>query len=158
MRPALLSCLPCLVLQTQIPPLAPNAPADKPLSTSGYDAFQKFIHDTEPYVAKARASYPDAKRRFLAGLPKGEVFFLTYRLQDPDKHGFEQAFVYVNAIRDGKVAGYIDSQLDTVKTFHQGQVVLFDESDLVDWTISKPDGTEDGNYVGKYLDSLQAAR
>jgi len=158
MRLAVILCVALQIAQAQVPDLAPNAPVDKPISTSGYDQYQKFIHDTEPFVAKAKATYPEAKRRFLAGLPKGEVFFLTYRLQDPGKRGFEQAFVYVKTIRDGKVAGFIASELDTVKTFQRGQIVLFEESDMVDWTISKPDGSEDGNFVGKYLDTLEAAR
>ncbi len=158
MRLVLILCTTCLVTQAQIPTLSSNAPVDKPISTSGYDQLQKFIHDTAPFVEKAKATYPEAKRRFLAGLPKGEVFSLTYRLQDPGKRGFEQAFVFVKTIRDGKVAGYIASELDTVKTFTRGQLVLFDESDMVDWTISKPDGTEEGNYVGKYLDTLQVAK
>jgi hypothetical protein len=27
------------------------------------------------------------------------------------------------------------------------------EKDVYDWTISRPDGSEDGNYVGKFLDT-----
>ena len=29
------------------------------------------------------------------------------------------------------------------------------ESDVLDWTISKPDGTEEGNFVGKFLDTYK---
>lgn len=37
-------------------------------------------------------------------------------------------------------------------------MISFAESMLIDWTISKPDGTEEGNYIGKFLDDYQAAQ
>ena len=27
--------------------------------------------------------------------------------------------------------------------------------EVLDWTISKPDGTEEGNFVGKFLDTYR---
>jgi hypothetical protein len=29
------------------------------------------------------------------------------------------------------------------------------ETELLDWLITKPDGTEEGNVVGKFLDTYQ---
>ena len=29
------------------------------------------------------------------------------------------------------------------------------ELEVLDWTVSKPDGTEDGNFVGKFLDTYK---
>ena len=33
------------------------------------------------------------------------------------------------------------------------QPYSFPESELVDWLIAKPDGSEEGNVVGKFLDT-----
>jgi len=63
-----------------------------------------------PYVAKARASYPAAKKRFLTGLPPGYTFSVWIRLQQNDKKNrmlAEDVFVVVETIRDGKVTGRI---------------------------------------------------
>ena len=34
-----------------------------------------------------------------------------------------------------------------------GDSYQFSESDLLDWLITHPDGSEEGNFVGKFLDS-----
>jgi hypothetical protein len=34
----------------------------------------------------------------------------------------------------------------------------FQESELVDWLISRPDGSEEGNVVGKFLDERNARK
>ena len=39
--------------------------------------------------------------------------------------------------------------------YRGGDAYSFPETDLIDWTISKPDGTEEGNFVGNFLDSYQ---
>src|SRR2546430_16223407 len=68
-----------------------------------------------PYVAKARATYPSAKRRFLAGLPPGHTFSVMVRLQaiDHAKKEVQQAdiFVDVRTIKNGKVYGRINSPM-----------------------------------------------
>jgi hypothetical protein len=133
------------------PQLAPNAPQDKPggLTAEQTNAFERAI---APYVAKARASYPEAKNRFLAGLPRGQAFFLTTRLHDKDGK-WEQVFIAVERIKDSKVTGSISSDLNTVKGFKRGQKYTFPESELLDWLITKPDGKEEGNFVGNFLDT-----
>ncbi|MBK7538639.1 MAG: hypothetical protein IPI49_25370 [Myxococcales bacterium] len=34
-----------------------------------------------------------------------------------------------------------------------GDPVQFSEQEVEDWTISRPDGSEEGNVVGKFLDT-----
>lgn len=135
--------------------LAPNAPKDQPVgSTAGtLSDFEKAI---APSLAEAKNTYPEARKRFLAGLPKQHVFFLTTRIVDPDGT-FEQVFVYVLKIDAEKkeITGIINSPLQVVRTFKQGQTITFPETKILDWTISKPDGTEEGNYIGKFLDEYQ---
>ena len=131
--------------------LAPNAPQDKPqaLQEAQFAAFERAI---SPHVAKARATYPQARQRYLNGLPRGHTFFVTTRLHD--KQGrWEQAFIQVLSIADGKIHGRIASELTLVTDLRNGQAYSFPEAELLDWLIAKPDGTEEGNVVGKFLDT-----
>ncbi|WP_395748686.1 DUF2314 domain-containing protein [Prosthecobacter sp.] len=134
-------------------PLAPNAPKDKPVHSEA-EKFAALDRAIAPYVAKARATYPDAKKRFLAGLPPRHVFFLTTRLHDK-KGNVEQVFIEVRSITHDKVSGIIASDILDVEGFKRGDAYTFAESEMLDWLISKPDGTEEGNVVGNFLDTYQ---
>ncbi|MDQ3745374.1 MAG: DUF2314 domain-containing protein [Acidobacteriota bacterium] len=131
--------------------VSPDAPKDRPKDVTR-DAVQKFEEAIKPYVEKARKSYPDAKKRFLAGLPPKHSFFVTTRLHD-EQGRFEQVFVAVTEIRDGRIKGLIASDIELVHSYKRGDSYSFPESELLDWTITKPDGTEEGNFVGKFLDT-----
>ncbi len=133
--------------------LAPNAPKDqpKPLMDGQTAAFEKAI---APYVAKAKKTYPAAKARYLAGLPRGETFFVTTRLHDATGR-MEQVFIQVAKIEGNKISGAISSEMQLVTGYHTGQSYTFSESELIDWLISKPDGSEEGNLVGKFLDTYR---
>lgn len=133
--------------------LASNAPADRPIDVKK-DKAQQFEDAIKPYIQKAKDSYPQAKKRYLAGLPAKETFFITTKLHD--KNGkFEQVFIAVREIKDGIVTGLIASDIQLVSGYKQGDRYSFPESELIDWTISKLDGTEEGNFVGKFLDTYQ---
>jgi len=110
-----------------------------------------FDQHIAPAVKQARATLPQAKRRFLKGLPSGQAFFVTTRITDPDVL-FEQVFVRVRQWQGAQVSGEIANELGTVKTYQQGQLINFPESAVLDWTISRPDSTEEGNYVGKLIE------
>jgi Uncharacterized protein conserved in bacteria (DUF2314) len=133
--------------------VAPNAPKDKPISAEDAEA-QKIEAAMKPYIEQARTTYPEVKARFLKGLPPKHTFFITTRLYDATKR-FEQVFIAVKEIKDGRITGVIASEIRLVSGFREGDTHSFPESELFDWTISKPDGTEEGNFVGKFLDSYQ---
>ena len=138
-------------------PLAPNAPADRPVSvvsslaeaSAALVAFKKHI---APAVKQGQATLPQAKRRFLQGLPEGQIFFVTTYLTDPDG-SFEQVFIRVKSWQAKQVSGLIANELGNVKSFQHNQLITFPESAVLDWTISRPDGTEEGNHIGKLLDA-----
>lgn len=144
-------------VQPQEGRLAPIAPADRQVKVfSSGDADQargKMRALIAPYVAQAQATYPEAKRRYLAGLPPGETFFVTCVLHDWTGR-FEQVFLRVDHIEAGMITGRIASQVETVHGYRGGDAHRVLEGDIVDWTISKPDGSEEGNFVGKFLDTL----
>jgi uncharacterized protein YegJ (DUF2314 family) len=132
--------------------LATSGPSDRPVSVRGNDARARFRKRIEPYVKKARASYPGAKRRYLAGLPPGEVFYVTAELVDQER-GFEQVFVRVQKIENGTITGMIANDIHVVRGYRNGDTHRVAERDIVDWLISRRDGSEEGNFVGKFLDT-----
>ncbi|HVF67406.1 MAG TPA: DUF2314 domain-containing protein [Pyrinomonadaceae bacterium] len=134
--------------------VSPDAPKDDPKHVSGSEAVRKFDAAIRPYVEKARKSYPEAKKRFLKGLPPKQSFFVTTRLYD-DTGAFEQVFVAVKEIKGGRIKGLIWSDIVTVRGHKYGDSYSFPEADLLDWLITKPDGTEEGNFVGKFLDTYK---
>jgi hypothetical protein len=117
------------------------------------EALARWRARLEPFTRQARASYPGAKERYLRGLPRGQTFFVTYVLKDRDGVQ-EQVFIRVDKIVGGIITGRVGSDLDLVREHRRGDTVSFPESDIVDWTISRPDGSEEGNLIGKYIDSL----
>lgn len=133
----------------QNPVLSPDAPKDKPVSTEGarMDDIERAI---APYIDEARATYPAAKQKFLAGLPRGQSFFVTTQLR---RGGLvEQVFVAVRSIEGETISGRIWSDVNLVPGYRHGDDYSLPESDIVDWLITHPDGSEEGNIVGKFLD------
>jgi CubicO group peptidase (beta-lactamase class C family) len=135
------------------PKLSPKAPKDKPFDMGPVDAgeFKKAI---AAYVEKARKTYPDAKKRYLAGLPEGQHFFVVTKLTD-EGGKFEQVFIAVRRIEGDRITCRIANEIRVVQGFKNGDAYTFPESELIDWLITLPNGTEEGNVVGKYLDEWQ---
>jgi hypothetical protein len=134
--------------------VAPNAPADAPVTVTNDTMQARFFALIEPQSVRARASYPEAKARFLAGLPAGQSFFTVTRLRDAEGR-WEQVFIAVDSIHGGKITGRIWNDINVVRGFRAGQSHTFSEAELVDWLITRPDGTEEGNFVGKFIDELR---
>jgi len=137
-------------------PLSAHAPTDQPLAFASTNAARRLRElDTQiaSAVKQAHATLPSVKKRFHAGLPEEQVLFLTTRLYDANGT-FEQVFVRVREWSGSTVQGIIANELLTVQKYVQGQQISFPEKAVLDWTISLPDGSEEGNFVGKLLDSL----
>jgi hypothetical protein len=129
----------------------PKTPQDRPTDVRGKTEIEEYRAAIAPYVAKARQTYPAAKKRYLAGLPRGQTFFVVTNLHD--KTGLtEQVFVAVTGVRDAQITGRIATDNLTVTGYKKGDPYSFPESDMIDWLITHPDGTEEGNVVGKFLD------
>jgi hypothetical protein len=134
----------------QGPHLAENAPVDCAFETTTTDLFG-VIEEKSPEAMK---SWPEAKARFLRGLPDNHSLFVTFILVDQEQRA-EYVFLAVDAISDEGVSGRLWSNLFVVEGFEHGDRFLVEEEAISDWLISKPDGTEDGNLIGKYMDTLQ---
>lgn len=143
----------CAVITAQAQ-TAPKAPAADPAPIATKDKARKVQAAIAPYTEKARKTYPGAKARYLAGLPKGETFFVTAKLSDLQGHS-EGVFLRVTHIANGKITGLIASDVIGVAAYKAGDEYTLPEAELVDWMISKPDGSEEGNVVGKFLETYR---
>lgn len=123
-----------------------TAVASKPRLT-----FEQVSEAVRPLIAQARATYPDAKRRFLAGLPQGQAFFVSVPLRDAAGR-VEQAYVGVQTYQGHSILGRIASPLERVQGFVVGDPYEGPESAVMDWVIIHPDGTEEGKFIGRFLD------
>jgi hypothetical protein len=141
----------------QDPKLLPNTPKDRPVDARGTTEIDEYRAAIAAYVAKGRQTYPEAKKRYLAGLPPGRTFFVVTNLHD--KAGTtEQVFVAVASVRGGQITGRIATGNLTAIRYKKGDSYSFPESDLIDWLITHPDGTEEGNVVGKFIDEWGKTR
>jgi len=135
---------------------------DRPIDATG-DEYLALDEAMRPYVEEARRTYPEARARALAGLPPGAAFYVTTRLSD-GRGRFEQVFVAVRGFASsteggpGVVWGDIASEIRTVEGYELGQEVTVREADILDWTIVHADGQEEGNVVGKFLDTYEPGR
>jgi len=105
-----------------------------------------------PHVAQAKQTFPSAKNKFQTGLPIGHSFFVTTRLYD-GSGTFEQVFIAVRNIEGGVISGRIWSDIRRVRGYKHGDNYSFSEVDILDWLITRPDGSEEGNFVGNFLDT-----
>ncbi|MGE5215201.1 MAG: DUF2314 domain-containing protein [Nitrospirota bacterium] len=126
-----------------------NAPVDKPFQATK-EQLAEYDKAIAPYVAKARATYPAAKARFLAGLPPGYSFSVRIRLKDSKGHR-EDSFLTVTKIDGEKITGRLGT-VSLLRNYKTGQTISVKESEIDNWVIVRPDGSEEGNYVGKFLD------
>lgn len=94
---------------------------------------------------------PVAKSKYLKGLPLGFKFYVTAKIGNQTSH-FEQVFVLVNGWTGTTITGILSSQV-RLPGYKEGDKLKLDESEILDWTISKPDGSEEGNLIGKFMDN-----
>jgi len=136
--------------------LAPNAPPDRPVSATLRCQLAAMKRAIAPMSAAARASFPAARERFERGLPPRHTFFVSTWLRDSADHE-ELVFVAVDSVtgtgNDTRIAGRIWSPLNAVRGYTYRQAYTFGVADLVDWMVARPDGTEEGNEIGKFMDT-----
>jgi hypothetical protein len=143
--------------QTSTQQLSPNAPEDRPVTATAVCQWQAMLKAIEPYVAQARQSYPEARRRFVGRAQPVRPFFVTTQLHDAKGH-HEQVFVAVDSIVGARIFGTIANPLNVVQGYRYQQPYSFDDTELFDWTFANPDGSEEGNVVGKFIDTYTPPR
>ena len=111
----------------------------------------------QPHIKKAKLSLPYVKGVYQKGLEEGDKLYLTIKLSEPDK-SFELVEISVDDWYANKIMGRIASQLFVLQHYHQGDMISFDEEDVLDWTLVKKDGSKEGGYVRKFLQGCAAKR
>ena len=102
-------------------------------------------------VREALRTLPQAKKKFLAGLPIGDQFLLSVRVIATDT-SFRQASARVLGWHGNTVQALLLPPADAApKT--EPTPVSFPETAVVDWTLLRASGREEGNYVGRYIDT-----
>src|SRR5215210_530372 len=127
------------MLVGQEPQVSNNAPPDQPVSTSTDEQLRRMEAAVAPYVTQARATYPQAKARYLVGLPSHESFFVTVKLRDTLGHS-EMVFLAVDSLARDSIFGRIWNQIGVVRGYHLRDRLAIREAELLDWLITKPDG------------------
>lgn len=61
----------------------------------------------------------------------------------------------MHSIADGAVDGRIWNDPRLIPGYKKRDRIRVKEVDLIDWTLSKPDGSEEGNVVGKFIESYK---
>jgi tetratricopeptide (TPR) repeat protein len=111
---------------------------------------QELTEALKPLIVQARATLPDAKKRYLAGLPSGHYMSVTTGLTDKNNH-HEQVFVTIDSWNGDVVNGRLANDV-SLEGYKRGQALKVNEKDMLDWTIVNPKGEEEGNLLGKFID------
>jgi len=97
------------------------------------------------YLDKSRETYPEAKARFVAGLPPQSILVVMWRFPEADPKVWEGELVLVEEIVASKVSGRIwmgadGGDVDVVR-------VTFPESEVADWILVDGNGRVEGNWL-----------
>ena len=127
--------------------------ADKP-GTLSAEKIAQFEEAIMPHVQEARSKLPKVKQRFQEGLDEGEMLYVVVRLPRSGG-GFEQTYVVVKDWQGEDLLGAAPGQSVGLAAAPAGELVSFKEGSILDWVIVKPDGYEEGNFVGRFLEGYR---
>jgi len=120
---------------------------DQPLVITTAEQFARLNQQVAPFVSQARKTWPDVRARFQAGLPEGNTLFVTVNLRDVENRS-EIVFVEAIAVDADRIRGVLANDIGLVRGYAKGDRLTVNERSILDWTITKPDGSEEGNVVG----------
>lgn len=104
----------------------------------------------EAPLREAQRTLARTRHRFARGLPADTHLYLTARLLN-EAAVPEPVVVRVASWEAGRVAGHI-VRLDATSKPVATAPAEFEETAALDWSLLRPDGSEEGNYLGKFLD------
>ena len=152
-RPLALSLVCAVGIPLQLAAQSGAPPQDRPFATDSAATVCLNLA-IQSRVDHAHRTFPAARERFQEGLPAGHRFYVTMRLRDTVGR-MEQVFMAVDSLTDARLYGSVASQIGLIQGYQYGQRITVPTDSILDWLISRPDGTEEGNFVGNYLDTLQ---
>ncbi|WP_152560103.1 hypothetical protein [Hymenobacter sp. IS2118] len=113
------------------------------------------VRDEAAFTAplrEAQRTLPQVKKRFQAGLPQGDQLLLTVRVMASDT-SFRPASARVLGWRGNMVQALLLPEEASTASPAEPLPVSFPEAAVVDWTLLRASGREEGNYVGRYRDT-----
>lgn len=130
-------------------------PKDNPLSIREGNK-DKFAQMIAPYIEMAKRTFPDVKKKFLAGVHQKEHRILQVQITLSDKNGLnEMTFMKVLGCKGDLFQGTVNNDLRIVKGYAAGDTVSFMQNEILNWVVVDAEGHEEGNFVGKAIDAIQ---
>ena len=114
----------------------------------------KFI---EPYIEKARATFPAVKKKYIAGDYVRENRQLKVQIELADKDGTkEMVFLVVTQCLGNRFQGIVVNEVQLLKEYKEGNAVSFSQDQVKNWVVMDSKGNEEGNYVGKAIEAFDS--
>ena len=110
-----------------------------------------------PQIEEAKSTLKVVHKRWNKGLPKNSQLFVTVRLYN-EKGEFEHVLGRVDKWVPNRLFVTIASVMAVSDKFKPGMSMAFEQTIVVDWKIVSADGSEEGNYVKKFLEEYTAVQ
>ena len=110
-------------------------------------------HDEELLKASeaAKLRFPELKKQLSDGLAPGYSIMVKAPFETDDGDN-EWMWVEVTKWNETEMEGILQNDPLKIKNLKAGALIRFDESDVFDYLLSKPDGSFEGNETGKILE------
>lgn len=108
-----------------------------------------------PYIEKARATFPEVKKKYIAGDYVREKRQLDVQIELTDKNGDrEMVFIVVTQCLGNRFQGIIVNDIQLLKEYKNGDTLSFSQDQVKNWVVVDSKGNEEGNFVGKAIDAF----
>ncbi|SNC76363.1 hypothetical protein SAMN06265337_3348 [Hymenobacter gelipurpurascens] len=104
----------------------------------------------EAPLKEARRTFAQTRQRYSRGLPPGSQLYLTAQILN-EAAVPEPVVVRVASWEAGRVVGHI-VRLHSDGTSVAAAPAEFEEAAVLDWALLRPNGSEEGNHLGKFLE------
>lgn len=103
-----------------------------------------------PYIEKARATFPEVKKKYIAGDYVREKRELDVQVELADKDGSrEMVFVLVTQCLGNRIQGIVANDIQLLKEYKKGDAISFTQDQVKNWVVVDSKGNEEGNFVGE---------
>lgn len=110
-----------------------------------------------PYIEKAKATFPEVKKKYIAGDYVRENRQLDVQIELTDKNGDrEMVFIVVTQCLGNRFQGIIVNDIQLLKEYKNGDTLSFSQDQVKNWVVVDSKGNEEGNFVGKAIEAFDS--
>lgn len=110
-----------------------------------------------PYIEKAKATFPEVKKKYIAGDYVRENRELNVQIDLASKDGTKEvAFVRVVQCQGNRFQGVLANKIEVVKEYKTGDTISFTQDRVMNWVVVDSLGNEEGNFVGKAIEAFDS--